>query len=103
APGQRFEASLLGTALLGHVIESIGHFAYEDLFVTRVAGVLHLDETRITLSPSLRSRLAPGSRAGVETGNWEMPAFAGAGALRSTVNDLVTFLGVATGIGQTPL
>lgn len=103
APGQRFEASLLGAALLGHVIESIGHFGYEDLFVTRIANVLNLDETRITLSPLMASRLAPGSRAGVETTNWDMPAFAGAGALRSTVNDLATFLSVAMGIGQTPL
>jgi D-alanyl-D-alanine-carboxypeptidase/D-alanyl-D-alanine-endopeptidase len=103
APGQRFEASLLGAALLGHVIEGIGHFGYEDLFVTRVAGVLNLDETRITLNPLMASRLAPGSRAGTETGGWDMPAFAGAGALRSTVNDLITFLGVAMGIGQTPL
>jgi CubicO group peptidase (beta-lactamase class C family) len=102
-PGQRFEASVLGAALLGHVLESIAHFGYEDLLITRIAGVLNLDETRITLTPLMASRLAPGSRAGVETPGWEMPAFAGAGALHSTVNDLVTFLSVAMGIDQTPL
>jgi D-alanyl-D-alanine-carboxypeptidase/D-alanyl-D-alanine-endopeptidase len=35
--------------------------------------------------------------------NGDMPAFEGSGALRSTANDLLTFLGAALGDGTSPL
>ena len=35
--------------------------------------------------------------------NWDFAVLAGAGALRSTVNDLVTFLEANPGLRQTPL
>ena len=35
--------------------------------------------------------------------NWDVPALAGAGALRSTVNDLLIFLEANLGLRRTPL
>jgi hypothetical protein len=52
-----------------------------------------MTNTVITLSPELKKRLAVGHNESGETAkNWDLPVFAGAGALRSTVNDLVKFL-----------
>ena len=52
----------------------------------------------------MKARLAVGHSATLEpTGNWDLPTLAGAGALRSTTNDLLTFLAANIGYVKTPL
>jgi hypothetical protein len=63
-----------------------------------------MDSTTITLSPALAARMATGhdgSLAAVP--NWDLPALAGAGALRSDADDLLTFLAAEIGFLRTPL
>jgi len=63
-----------------------------------------MDSTRIVLSPSMKERLARGHDASLApVANWDIPTLAGAGALRSTANDLLTFLDVSMGNRRTPL
>jgi CubicO group peptidase (beta-lactamase class C family) len=51
-----------------------------------------MSDTRITLSDDQRKRLAPPYNAALEDEHtWEFDAFAGAGALRSTANDMLKF------------
>jgi D-alanyl-D-alanine-carboxypeptidase/D-alanyl-D-alanine-endopeptidase len=92
-PGKHYEYANLGFGLLGHILELRGGRSYEELVVSRICAPLGMDDTRITLSDSMQQRLARGhSAALVPVANWEFAALAGAGALRSTANDLLKFL-----------
>jgi serine-type D-Ala-D-Ala carboxypeptidase/endopeptidase len=65
----------------------------------RIMGPLGMTDTVITLDPEQSSRLAPGTRRrGGPAGLWTIPGLAGAGALRSTVADLFTFLHAQLGL-----
>src|SRR5207249_10073996 len=67
--------------------------SYEQLVTRRVLIPLQMKETAITLTPALRARLALGHDGeGHVVPNWDLPTLAGAGALRSTAADLLTFL-----------
>ena len=60
--------------------------------------------TSITLSPEMKGRLALGHGQTLQpVANWDLPTLAGAGALRSSANDLVTFLAATLGYIKSPL
>ena len=103
-PGAQYDYSNLGVGLLGHVLARRAGMDYETLVRTRITAPLAMKSTSIALSDSMRKRLALGhdpQRA--RTPNWDFPTLAGAGALRSTVNDLLTFLSANLGLTPTPL
>src|SRR5205823_4417979 len=53
---------------------------------------------------ALKDRLAPGHNPALQpVSNWDLPTLAGAGALRSTVNDLLTFVAANIGLEKSPL
>jgi CubicO group peptidase (beta-lactamase class C family) len=55
-------------------------------------------DTHITLTPQMQERLAAGHNGALMTiRSGSTPTLGGAGALRSTANDLLTFLGAALG------
>ncbi len=63
-----------------------------------------MDSTRITLSPELKARLALGhNAAGFLAQNWDLNVLAGAGGIRSTVNDLVKFMAANAGLSNSTL
>jgi len=91
--GATYEYSNLGVGLLGHTLALKAGLSYEDLVQRRVLMPLRMSETAITLTPTMRRRLQPGHDAeGKVVPNWDLPTLAGAGALRSTANDMLTFL-----------
>ena len=92
-PGQTYEYSNLGVGLLGHALALKAGMSYEELVRRRILAPLGMRETAITLSPALRARVAPGhDNEGNVVPNWDLPTLAGAGALRSTAQDMLTFL-----------
>jgi len=111
-PGTKCSYSNLGMGLLGHALARREEKTFEELVVSRICNPLAMNDTRITLSPEQQSRLAQGY-GGVfiiwrlclsfPATNWDIPTLAGAGALRSTVNDLLKFLSANISITQTPL
>jgi CubicO group peptidase (beta-lactamase class C family) len=97
-PGRRCEYSNLGVGLLGHVLARRAGRSYEELVADRIAGPLGLVDTVIELSPSQQARYAPGHTSeGQPTSNWDLPTLAGAGALRASARDLLTFLAANLG------
>ncbi len=93
AIGEKYEYSNLGVGLLGQALAFRAGTDYETLVTKRVLKPLGMKDTHITLTPSLQNRLAPGhSPSGAAARNWDLPTFAGAGALRSTVNDMLTYI-----------
>jgi CubicO group peptidase (beta-lactamase class C family) len=92
-PGTGVAYSNLGAGLLGHVLALRAGRPFEDLLAERVLRPLGLADTGITLSADQAARLAPGhTDKGEPTPNWDIPSLAGAGALRSTAAEMLTFL-----------
>jgi D-alanyl-D-alanine-carboxypeptidase/D-alanyl-D-alanine-endopeptidase len=70
----------------------------------RVTDPLAMPNTSIALTPDQRARLAVGHDAQLKAvPNWDLPALAGAGALRSCADDMLTFVEAAMGAKPTPL
>ncbi|MEW6638985.1 MAG: serine hydrolase [Pseudomonadota bacterium] len=102
--GTQFEYSNLGYGLLGHALARRQGTDYKTLVRERILAPLGMNDTGITLSAALNARLAPGHDGVLKAApNWDLPALAGAGALRSTANDMMTFLEMALGVKDTPL
>jgi CubicO group peptidase (beta-lactamase class C family) len=90
--GEKFEYSNLGVGLLGHVLARRAGASYEAALTERLLDPLGLDDTRIRLSRDMAARLAVGhTPRGRVAKNWDLGALAGAGGLRSTSDDLLTF------------
>jgi CubicO group peptidase (beta-lactamase class C family) len=102
--GSKYEYSNLGGGLLGHVLARRAGQSYEDLVRARIIRPLGLNDTGITLTAGMKERLAVGHDERLKpASNWDLPALAGAGALRSTGNDMLTFVGAFLGYQETPL
>ncbi|MBW7934015.1 MAG: serine hydrolase [Gemmatimonadaceae bacterium] len=102
--GERYEYSNLGVGLLGHALALRAGKSYEALVTERVLQPLGMRDTRITLTDAMRKRVAPGHTAdGKAAPLWDLPTLAGAGALRSTVNDMLTYIRANADSTSSPL
>lgn len=101
--GAYHEYSNLGVGLLGHALSNRAGTDYETLLRTRVLQPLGMNSTAITLTPQMKSHLAIGHQDRIPTASWEINALAGAGALRSTANDMLKYLGANLGLNPSPL
>jgi D-alanyl-D-alanine-carboxypeptidase/D-alanyl-D-alanine-endopeptidase len=103
-PGKRYAYSNFGAGLLGHVLAHKAGTPYDDLVRTRITEPLAMTDTRVSLTPSMKARLAkPYDADGSPSHPWAFDALAGAGALRSTANDLLTFAAANLRPEETPL
>src|SRR5688500_9631647 len=102
--GEKYEYSNLGAGLLGQALARRAGVNYETLVRTRILEPLGMKSTSITLSKEMKARLTPGHDQNLKkVRNWDLPALAGAGALRSTASDMLKFAGAALGYTKTPL
>jgi len=103
-PGALYAYSNLGMGLLGHILSRHTGVPYATLVRQQITEPLGLSDTVIKLSDEQRSRLAQGHNVDVQpVANWDFDALAGAGALRSTANDMLRFLRANLGEFNTPL
>jgi serine-type D-Ala-D-Ala carboxypeptidase/endopeptidase len=104
-PGSTFLYSNLGFGLLGNLlVRRAGEADYEALLLERNTRPLGMDSTRIELTPEMLSNLAtPHASYSVATSLWDFPTLAGCGAIRSTANDMLTFLAANMGMTDTEL
>jgi D-alanyl-D-alanine-carboxypeptidase/D-alanyl-D-alanine-endopeptidase len=102
--GAQYEYSNLGVGLLGHALTLRAGTSYEAMVRSRILDPLEMNHTRVTLTPEMKARLALGHDPGLGVvANWDIDALAGAGALRSSANDMLTFLAANLGYVKTPL
>src|SRR5437762_9326930 len=102
--GAEYEYSNLGVGLLGIALARREGASYEALVRKHVLDPLGMTDTRVVFTPSMRERLALGhDDAGGVVSNWDIPGLAGAGALRSTVNDMLKYLAANVDPGHAPL
>ena len=102
--GAEFAYSNLGLGLLGHALALQVGVDYETLIKQRITGPLGMPDTTIALRGDLKERFAvPHDHDLNPVLAWDLPWIPGAGALRSTCNDLLAFLAAEVGLVQTPL
>ena len=103
-PGAAYEYSNLGFGLLGYALAQSNHTTYPAMTETEILKPLDMTMSGTEVTGAMRARLAPGH---VDTGdaasNWDFDALAGAGAIRSTANDMLRYLKANMGIDQSPL
>ncbi len=92
-PDAAYLYSNLGVGLLGQALALRAGKSYEEAVREMICGPLGLQDTRVKLTGEMRARLASGHNGdGDPVPNWDLDALAGAGALRSTTDDLLKFI-----------
>ena len=103
-PGAAYEYSNLGFGLLGQALAASAHSDYATLLRRRILEPLKMNSTGIAFTAAMCAHLAPGhDETGKPAEQWDLGAFAGAGAIRSTVNDLMRYLRANMGVDKTKL
>ena len=96
--------SNVGMGLLGHALSLRAGVDFETIIRTRIVGPLGMRDTVIAVPAPMAARFARGhDYDGQPTVHMEAPVIAGAGALRSTADDLLAFLAAELGFAATPL
>jgi len=102
--GSQYEYSNLGGGLLGHVLARRAGIDYEKLVRSRICEPLAMKSTEINVSGDMKGRFAAGHDATMKAvAYWDFPTLAGAGAMRSTVDDMLTFVAANLGYVKSPL
>jgi len=102
-PGTQYEYSNLAVGLLGNLLATTKGKRYEALVKEGILNPLKMEETFITLNNEMQQNLAKGHAGGQQVPNWDLPALAGAGALRSSTSDMATYVAENLGFGSTEL
>jgi CubicO group peptidase (beta-lactamase class C family) len=80
-------------SLLGQALSNRAGVSYERLLYKEIVTPLGLKDTNITLTSSQQTRLIQGHTATYQKARpWDEDALAGAGAIRSTADDMLTYL-----------
>lgn len=88
-----FTYSNLGYSLLGQALANRAGTSYPDLLRQEITGPLGLQDTVVTPSPSQQSRFTQGFNLWDRPLHaWDMDVMAGAGGIRSTAGDMLTYL-----------
>ena len=88
-----FGYSNLGVGLLGQALAERAGTTYETLLRKEITGPLGMHDTAIKLTDSMRARFVPGHDGEHKPAHaWDIDALAGAGAIRSTAADMLTYL-----------
>ncbi|MGA7808097.1 serine hydrolase, partial [Bradyrhizobium sp.] len=103
-PGDAYEYSNLGFGLLGLALSQSESTSFGAMTGERIFQPLGMTMSGTMFSDAMRAHLAPGRDVmGMAVKNWDLDALAGAGAIRSTANDMLRFLKANMGIDPSPL
>ena len=103
-PGAVYEYSNLGFGLLGYALAQSEHTGWGALADERILKPLGMTLSGTAFSDAMRAHLAAGyDDAGKAAKNLDFDALAGAGAMRSTANDMLRYLRANMGVDQSPL
>lgn len=98
-----FAYSNLGLGLLGQALANCAGTSYPELLQREITGPLELHDTVVKLSPEQQKRFAQGYNAQHQAAHaWDLDALAGAGAIRSTAADMLTYLAAQLHPEKTP-
>ena len=90
--GYDFHYSLLGTSLLGHILELKTKKDYKDLVLGNICSKLNMNNTSIPLNFDNINILKGHNKKGKIAEHWTFDALAPSGALNSNITDMMKFL-----------
>jgi D-alanyl-D-alanine-carboxypeptidase/D-alanyl-D-alanine-endopeptidase len=91
--GQVHDYSNLAVGLLGHTLALIDKVSYQQMITTRVLKPLQMVNTYVDVPFNHLAKLTDGHDIQLnKTKHWQLPTLAGAGAIKSTTQDMVRFL-----------
>ncbi|MCI0919912.1 serine hydrolase domain-containing protein [Sphingobacterium rhinopitheci] len=90
-PGEMYEYSNLGFGLLGDIISTITRKSFDQNIKETISMPLGMTNTVEKLDPKTQKMVGVYNTDGTATLAWDFQALAGAGALKSTTNDLLRF------------
>ena len=103
-PGAQYEYSNLAAATLGVILEKIYKKPYQDLVVEIICDPLGMNETREFIRKNDSIRFVKGyTEEGKYNSPWDFDAMAPAGAIRSTVSDMLLYANAQLGKGPAAL
>lgn len=90
---RKVDYSNLGVELLGHILTIVSKQSYEEMLQERIFKPLEMNNTTITFNENHLKKLVKGhNEMGMITSNWDFPHFGGAGAIRSTTEDMMKYI-----------
>lgn len=93
-PGAAAEYSNFAVGLLGHLLCLKAEKTYDELLADRLTGPLGMSDTVVTVSADQKARMAtPHLAPGQPFSTWDFADMPGAGGIRSTITDMMTFAG----------
>ncbi len=100
----RWRYSNVGYGLLGNILTRVAQKDFEALIRERICGPLNMNNTVVSLTAKQKTNLAIGhAETGTPVGLTDLGAIDAGGALRSNVNDLLSFAEASMGLIKTPL
>lgn len=102
-PGQEYEYSNLGYAILGDIICDIYKKPYDQIVRDIICKPLEMNNTFQALDPKRKDTFKVYNKEGREVNSWSFDSFAAAGGLKSTVEDLLKFANAQFKMPQSPL
>jgi len=87
---RKVDYSNLGVGLLGHILAQVDGVSYEEMVSNRIFQPLEMDNSMIEIAAGKMVQGHDG--IGKPTSQWDLPTFAGAGAIRSTTTDMMKYL-----------
>jgi CubicO group peptidase (beta-lactamase class C family) len=103
-PGSQFVYSNAGMALVGEALSRRAGMPLDRLMTERICGPLHMDSSRMTLTPEVKSRLAQGhDQSGAPMPSYEFGIIDGAGGIKSSANDMIKYVSASLGLTPSPL
>ncbi len=90
---KEYEYSNLGFGLLGTILEEINKKPYEEQILSQICKPLSMKNTKITLNDKDKNVFSQGyNEEGNAVSSWEFQSLAGAGAIRSNVEDMLKYI-----------
>jgi CubicO group peptidase (beta-lactamase class C family) len=102
--GTDYSFSNVGMGLLGLALSRRSGMSYEALVKMRILDPLGMKNSGLSLTPAMSSQLAVGHNKQLQpVGYWDAAAMSGAVGLKSSAQDLLTFLEAELGYRPSPL
>lgn len=99
----KFKYSNVGVGILGNLLASLLDTDYQEAINTRICKPLGMHDTFVNVSEIQRQRMIISYMKNKEIPPFSAPALPGAGVLKSTLNDMMTFLEANLGLIDHPL
>lgn len=92
APNAKYEYSNYAMGMLGYILANKKEMDFDGLIVSEICTPMKMVDTKEKLNADQLLRISPGHTGSKQVKNWDFDALAGAGSIRSSASDMLTYL-----------